>query len=52
MGKFVGVGKCVFIGESLFMIVFIYIGKGKVYVVFVVLYLGIILFIDLIIVGG
>lgn len=47
-GKLMGVGKCFVIGESMFMIVFINIGYGKCYVLFVVFYFGKIIFVDLI----
>lgn len=51
-GVVVGVGKCILIGESLFMMVYIYQGQGKFYVVFVVFFLGMIILVYLFDVGG
>lgn len=52
MDKLMLVGKCVLIGESLFVMFYMYIGQGKVKVVFVVFYFGIVLFMKLDQYGG
>lgn len=52
MGKVMVVGKCVLIGESLFVIVYIQSGYGKGRVVFVVFYFGMVLVMKLDQYGG
>lgn len=51
-GKVFLVGKCLIIGESLFMMVFMYVGIGKKCVFFVLFYFGWIIFFDLLEYGG